>query len=263
MKYNVISRGDAQKVIELRRAGAELDIDIVVVERGYGSKLSEQMLDDAVEALEIIRKRYPSELTLRDSKGGEFEVEASEALHQSLRIDPNVAADAEFWIFLAATKFYEIVEWRHGRPNDPAKLSNFGIGNKWENLIQRLWYRAELSYVSSLHDPYQLTRRGDQDFWRSHILRQRYAACRPLTWELIRFQYPDEEPKTPKLHPSAPTGIRELAKRLKRIHATIALEILNGDAAANLLSELGEELRLDGQKQPVAADGISTSPAPS
>ena len=44
-------------------------------------------------------------------------------------------------------------------------------------------------YLNDVADPYELAVKGDQDFWRSHILRKRYSTSRSFVRALIAFQY--------------------------------------------------------------------------
>ena len=243
MKYLAIRPGDAKLVLDRLRDDEDVDLDNYVRMKGEGELVSDGMLDDAATALDEIRAKYPKSLKPKDPAGGKFEAEAAPIFYELMKVPPEMAADKEFWAWLAMSKFRELIEWRHGLPDKPASPANFGAGTQWENLLPRLWFRVELSLQEDAKDPYSLSRRGDQDFWRSHIFRQRYSSCRTLTRELIRFQYPDRSPKKAKLHPSSPNGVRELAKRIRRIHTSLALEILDDETSAGLIGELSANLQ--------------------
>ena len=109
------------------------------------------------------------------------------------------------------------------------------------NYPLRLWLRASLSYDEQADDPYELTRKGTIDFWESGILRPRYSSCRTLVKGFIRYQYPDNAPRG-YLHPTDPQGVRMLYKRIKRMHTTLALELLDEEEAYELLKDLGSDL---------------------
>ena len=103
-------------------------------------------------------------------------------------------------------------------------LANYGIGARSENLIYRLWLRADLVFDDEADDCYHLCRRGQIDFYRSHLFRQGYANVRNFSRALLRFQYPHSDTTTPHLKVDQ---IRELVKRLRRLRANLFLEILD------------------------------------
>ena len=80
-------------------------------------------------------------------------------------------------------------------------------------------------------------RTGDQDLWRSHILRQDYANARVVARALLRLQAGQLAAK--KLSVDA---VRELAKRLRRLHANVVFEFLDAPQAEGLVLELSSDL---------------------
>src|ERR1035437_180966 len=102
-------------------------------------------------------------------------------------------------------------------------LANYGIGSRTENLLYRLWLRAELVLDESAQDRYHLADAGQIDFYRSHLFRQGYANARNFARELLRFQYPGTNPTEPNLKINK---IRELVKRLRRLRSNLLLEVL-------------------------------------
>jgi hypothetical protein len=147
-----------------------------------------------------------------------------------------VVGDPEFWIWLTLVNFGDLVEWRYDAQAQGADWRNYGVGASGENFLYRLWLRAELGYDESAPDRYHLVRRGDIDFWRSHLFRQSYANARVFARALVRFQYPGPNSREPRLKIGV---IRELVKRLRRVRANLVFEILDEDYSMSLIeSEL-------------------------
>lgn len=238
MRYPALKSNRALETLEKLRRGEQVDEQLVVELRSFGEDV-ERIIPGLVEAINKIKGKFPQRLGHRDPKGSEFEAEACVELHRRLPSDPEMLADSEWWIWLAVFRFRELVDWRHGGASGQAAPANFGIGNASENLLYRMWLRADIGY-DPVSNSYQLAQRGDQDFWRSHVFRQGYGRCRTLVRALIRYQFPDGSPEAPTLK----TGeIRELAKRLRRLHANVVYEYLDEYAAYELVKAEAQRAR--------------------
>ena len=99
-------------------------------------------------------------------------------------------------------------------------------------------------YSKNAADPYELVKYGDVDTWRSHILRVNTGSCRNYARALIRFQYPDS-----KQNRLSVNEIRELAKKVKRIQATVALELLTEEGAYSLVEQLAKTVQQEVKTQ--------------
>jgi len=240
MRYKALKSEHALETLEKSRRGETPDEQVVLETRGTGPGDVREIIAGLREKLDEIRSRYPKSLRRRDPKGGQFEREACSVVHRALPFDPRMLADYEFWMWLAVLPLRSIVEWRHGGETGKAAASNFGIGNGPENLFYRMWLRAEIAYCPHDHaDPYELARRGDQDFWRSHVFRQGYGRCRSLVRALVRYQFPDRSG-----HPTLSVAeIRELAKRLRRLHPSMIFECLEDQAAFALVQREAEAVK--------------------
>ena len=150
-------------------------------------------------------------------------------------------ADPDFWIWLAVVHFPEIVEWRYryqNRKTDTfAQFVNYGVGSKSDNLMYRLWLRAEIVLDTQAVDRYHLAATGQIDFYRSHLFRQGYANARNFARALLRFQYPNADPAEPKLKT---LEIRDLVKRLRRMRSNLFLEILPEDECRTVIESEAE-----------------------
>jgi len=228
MRYLALKSEHTMETLEALRRGEPVDEQRVLVVR------------DLATTLYKIKSKFPERLGRRDPEGGKFEAEACPELHQALPFDPQMLADYEWWMWLAVFHCRQLVDWRHGGETGLAAPANFGIGNGSENLFYRMWLRADAGYDPTRSDPYQLARRGDQDFWRSHVFRQGYGRCRSLVRALILYQFPDGSAGSPSLK----TGeIRELAKRLRRLHPNVFFEYMDANAAYELVRAEAQRAR--------------------
>ena len=218
-------------------------------EDGYPQNLVNQLSGDepqqamtCANAIETVRSSIESPTT-----NAEFDANVSVRFHRNARLDPNWSEDDNLWRWVAITKAPDLVERRHGGYDQSAALGNFGLGARWDNLFRRLWFRAELSYDPDATDPYWLTKLGVRDFWDSGIIRHRYGSARNLVKAFVKFQYPDPDNPTrgrwPMLEKNDDSpGIRTLYRRLNRVHATVAFDVLSEDDCTSILTDLSRDL---------------------
>lgn len=223
MRYPTITALDANSFITARRnGGATTDPESLVRARGTGPELDQEFVAVLREALGNLRGRWPNSLK-NDKERNIFEGKAARLVHQTVAADAEPLGDPEFWIWLTVVHFSDLVEWRYGNPEDGTKLANYGIGSRTENLLYRLWLRAELTLDEEDKDRYHLAEAGQIDFYRSHLFRQGYANARNFSRALLRYQYSKKDPTEPNLKI---LQIRNLVKRLRRIRSNLFLEIL-------------------------------------
>ena len=185
-----------------------------------------------VQGLEVMRLKYTDQV---DPLA--FDADLAVELHSRARFQPVESNDVAFWRWLAIEHGQDLVRMRHG---ENAGRANYGLGSRWRNLFERSWFRAELSFDVDSSDPYWLTKRGGSDFWASGIIRHRYSSARNMVRALIGYQFPHDDPSKGRL---GTDEVRELYKRLSRIHASIAFELLSFEQCSDLLTELTDDLQ--------------------
>lgn len=222
MRYPVLSSSDANTYLFARRAGNLLEVESLFKVHGHGSDLNQGFVDGLREKLATLRAKYPEGLK-NPKDANRFEAEAARVVHISVPYNTEMLADPDFWIWLAVAHFSETVEWRYGNPEAGVSMANYGIAARNENLLYRLWLRAELVLDEEASDRYHLAEAGQIDFYRSHLFRQGYANARNFARALLRFQYPNADRSAPKLKVE---HIRELVKRLRRLRSNLFVEIL-------------------------------------
>lgn len=247
-RYPVIFAEDALRYLKAR----QLDDDSVRLEdirrtSGTGNDVHSGPFEELRGKLLKLKRKFPAKLRKKDPQGGKFESDACAVVHACLAgVDRHVLADHDFWTWLAVDCLADIVEWRFGTDGQPAQPANYGIGTRTENMLFRLWLRADLGRAAG-PDPYELAKSGDQDFWRSHLLRQSYANARSIVRSLLKLQAGrmifGNKPVKKLAGGDEPDGVRMLAKRLKRMRANVVFEYLTPQQADELVFELSSDLK--------------------
>lgn len=224
MRYPVITTTDASAYLLSKRAGSPLDLERLVKTRGESSELDQAFIGHLLADLASLKAKFGMDGMKSQKNANQFEAEAARAIHERIQVPAEVLGDPDFWLWMAVVHFTDIVEWRYGNPTNGTGLANYGIGARSENLMYRLWLRADLVLDEKAKDRYHLCQRGQIDFYRSHLFRQGYANARTFARALLRFQYPHGDAAAPHLKVDQ---IRELVKRLRRLRANLFLEILD------------------------------------
>jgi hypothetical protein len=245
MRYPIITPGDATRYLLAKRDGTAPEVESIVQYRGSGEELDQWFIKPLREGLDRLCAKLKGGLTSKiDPAANTFEAKASRLVHASIPAKSEMLSDPDFWVWLAVVHFPEIVEWRYryqNRKTDSfAQLDNYGIGSRSDNLMYRLWLRAELVLDAGAQDRYHLTDAGQIDFYRSHLFRQGYANARNFSRALLRYQYPNSDLAEPRLKT---IEIRELVKRLRRVRSNLFIEILaEDDCRAVIEAEAAEVL---------------------
>jgi len=230
MSHLTLNPIDSVHILEQMAQASVVDINnhVITAESSWSIE-NEALLKLNSDLLEIHKKHGCTQ-------GAAFEANAAPLLHERLNLISHVAADSGFWRWLSLGPLIEVVFAR----NDQLRSEHIGLGSPWDCLLSRLWYRADIAIDLRSPDQYELVRYGDLDFWRSHLLRADYSACRELIRALIRFQYPSGSEGKPRLKPSGDSedGIRQLSKRIKLRQATVAFELLTEESCSMMLEEL-------------------------
>lgn len=247
-RYPVIYPEDALRYLRARQLDdGSVQLDDIRRKSGTGNDIPAKPLEELRDKLIRLKKKFPAKLRKKDPQGGRFESLACAVVHANLAgVDRHVLADHDFWTWLAVDWLADIVEWRFGTEGHPAQPANYGIGTRTENMLFRLWLRADLAKAAG-PDPYELAKLGDQDLWRSHLLRQGYANARSVVCSLLKLQAGrltlGNKPAKKLASGDEPGGVRMLAKRLRRMRANVVFEFLTPQQADALVFELSSDLK--------------------
>ena len=232
-----LSLDHAGEALERRREAKPWSGSPLVRWIGTGSKFAEDRVDTLYSHIEELVKSFGVD-PLPANKGGDFEARACPVVHQSLGLDPSSAPNREFWLWLTFVasegRFTDFVDWRFGTQAHIANV-NYGIGSKseiWEGLFARLWLRGNIGRDPMAAEAYGIAKRGGIDIWRSHVIRQEYGRCHLLARQLVRYQHPDSDPDSRTL---TVAELRELAKRLRVVDASVSYEVLDESQIEELI----------------------------
>jgi hypothetical protein len=246
MRYPTIDVGTGQDALEHHRAGERIPLEGHVVWAGEGADFSVDAAEWLSGELTTLRNSIDPDKLPRN-EGGKFESSAAPIVHDQLSLDKVAGGDPGFWRWLtfwgANGDLLEFVDWRFGDSKMELVASeNYGLENIWEGMFARLWVRGEIGFEPDAKDQYSIARRGDQDIWRSHVIRQEFARCNNLARALIRYQYPDKKPESRTL---TNPEIRELAKQLKVRDACYAFELLDKKQLVDVIVKIVHEIQAD------------------
>ena len=246
MKGLTLSHETAKRALDARQNGVPMRLlDSDFVEVGTGPWWDKANADRAADALRRIKEKTEERGEKLDVNT--FDKAVCAVLHGELELPPNLVAADGFWRWLAVEKFGDLVEARAPKSRDSGFVlpRNYGINaSVTDNRIAIMWFRADMVYDPEAEDSYHLaTRPAHTDFWESGIIRHRYAWSRNLARSLVRFQYRDPESDQAFLHSTHVEGIRELYKRLRRLHTTISFEYLGDDEINAILEQKCADLK--------------------
>jgi hypothetical protein len=231
----LLSKGIAISVIEDLRLGNEPSGELgrsfsplVEVPGGFRG------LHDSLKA---VCDKLPRPKSQRDSCQ-EFEVEGSIITHKALKNLPDeLLGDAEFWLWLTISQCRDIVQWRHG---DNASLGNFGLEDKNEGLLRRLFLRADMVFSEADSDPYLLARKGTQDFWRSFMIRRNYASVKTMARAFAKRVNFSEGSNLED------SQVRILGPKITQLHSTFTYELLDDSQCEGFVRRESERVLTDG-----------------
>ena len=176
------------------------------------------------------------------SKDADFEREACVLLRQRLEPSPSEIAERGFWVRLSLKYFSDVIRERHPWGDSGPRFENYGLKGRFEGLILRLWMRGHLGFSPGDANPFYYARLGDVDMWRSHVLRVDHGSCIAVSRAFLKLCF---DP-TPGTHSVLSTGeIRQLAKRLRRLHALSPFELMSQDQANELVRAEIAKLRAE------------------
>jgi Family of unknown function (DUF6339) len=233
MSFPTISAADARRFLTALRNNEE-PLDPSVRTPMLGPERDwDEIAETIKEALAPLRDSAGDEISRLARVAARFEALAAVEIHKLIPRHHPALGDPTFWTWLAITHFRDLIGWRYGNDQNGSHPENYGIGKRGtENLLYRLWMRAEIAYDPGAEDPYHLARLGNIDFWRSHVLRQGYSNGRQFARALARFQFPGGPEDKPRLDTE---DIRKLAKRLKAARTNLIVEIMDRDRATEFI----------------------------
>ena len=236
MTYPTITVESARKMLKHHDEGT-IDESVLAAE-------TEQQPDGDVDPGSIIDlANHLEEIVLsvkgKRGWGAMFEQLAAPSVHEKLNLSLITAGDAGFWRWLMFTndgRFADIVDLRHPTKKLHRREGYMGFGPLQEGFLAYLWLRANAVYERDASDPYLLCRRGQSDFWTSHIIRIDYGSIPAMARAFVRYVHPEENTQRLELG-----EYRELTKELTRRNASTLLELLDDESSYEFIESVWAE----------------------
>ena len=154
------------------------------------------------------------------------------------------SGDGDFWRWLTFTQAgfgAELVDSRYGGRGDGLAIARpvyYGLRRMKKGMFAKLWMCADAMYVPDAEDPYDGIDYADVDLWDSHVIDIDYGSVAAVARAFVKFVRDGNLPRGKAKDPAAPVGFRDLAKEVRRRHATVALELLSEQDARDWLEGL-------------------------
>ena len=242
MSYPGLGFDAARKIDELRRAGGdEVDVERVA-EWKEGADFDETVAIDCMNQCDDLLASVEG---MGYSHSG-FDARCAPLLHGALNLSERIAGDADFWRWLTFAGGYhgaELVDWRYGKRNPdgeltPARAVYYGLGLMKKGMFAKLWICANMMYVGSEAEPYDGIEYEDIDLWDSHVVDVDYGSSPAMARAFVKMV---RDRKLPRGGSNASMGFRDLAKEIRRRHATIAVELFDEREARAWVEDLWSE----------------------
>ena len=245
MSYPCIDKSAGEKLLSAYRDDGIYDANRYVKLQGSGENevdgVKFRRLHDELRAI-FVGPRPKGE-----AQDAYFEMMACSVVHRALdKLSIAAASDPKFWLWLtfasAGKKMVDLVTDRFKKGEKIPADVNFGITTGayvYDGLYARLWWRGYRFFDETAQNPYELAERGDIDFWRSHILDQKFSQADCMTKAFIKFILPEHKKSSGWDTPL----MRGVAKKLKARYTSCCFESLEEDQCNQILTDLASEVR--------------------
>jgi len=236
-QYKTLSSHHAYELIQNFLNDQNVDVEKYEKIKGEGVPYDEEEFLHLKEKIHNEMKTKSENPSSNETSLVEFS--GAKWLHQILHYDKNAFSDVEFWLWLSIKHFRDFIKWRAGGTSS-MKIANFGISSPnsvsiTENVLYRMWVRANIGYDEELSDPYKnITVINTYDFWQSFIVRRDFANIKCISKAFIKKLF-DAKLKTDEY--------REIGKWLTGIQSNLLFNSLSDEQAEKLLNNKIEEIR--------------------
>jgi len=225
MKYELLTREDARRLLEVLDDDRDPDIGTFTTQGGNGSTV------DLSEFNGVVADILVSQLAKEDPESVEHKF--SGEIYLALREVPvEVRDDIGFWRFLTLGPLRPFFLYR-AEASKRMELAGTG-GNLQDTLALRMFLRGQVSLVekSGQFDFSLAEAPGihSHDFWQSHIIRVPTGAQPSLAHSLIQVQHKYHLVTSPHLR----NFVRDYVNRPKRL---LAAELFSENEARDYLDE--------------------------
>lgn len=231
MRYRILSAAAVHQIASSLVAGEHASVDVHSVDRGDGSTVDEELLQETLEP-------FRQELSEGDPPDNEvFEGRLASAIHgwfDSLPIE--VLDDRGFWRYLSVRYFWWFISWRESEPIKRGNFKNLVDATlPAEQVPLRLYLRAR-----AIADGQDTALAGEipksTDFWRSHVVRVRVGTA-PNVARALATAKRDEDSRGQSLKTER---LRRVARRVNRMWSNVYLDLYDPAEGSKFIDEVIE-----------------------
>ena len=231
MSYPALTLEDARRIDAARRQGDGQSPEHPPIWKPGPNFLEETAklcLDRCWEILEDCE---------RGNRGpAEFDCECAPVVHETLDLPFSIAHDPDFWRWLTFGRRCDganVVDRRYGGSRGKiivggsqrkARPVYYGLGPMKKGMFAKLWICANLMYVKGAVNPYDGCDYADVDLWDSHVIDVDYGSAPSMARAFVKVVRDLNLPRDAH-GADVSVGYRQLAKEIRRRHASIALEL--------------------------------------
>ena len=251
MSYPGLPHDVARSIDESRRSGGEssLEVDNVTI-RKPGADLDES---NAIDCLTLCCDLVETTKAAGVSHA-EFDSRCAPIVHETLSLPVRVAGDPDFWRWLTFTQGHwgaEMVDWRYGSGRGKSATSAsaavrarpvyYGLGLMKKGMFAKLWLCADRMHVEGVPGMYDGIEYADVDLWDSHVIDVDYGSVAAMARGFVKVVRDLSLSRGSPNPPDVAPGYRDLAKEIRRRHATFAFELFDDAEAYDYVRDVWNE----------------------
>lgn len=250
MSYPGLPHDVTRSIDESRRNGGESspDIESVTIMKPGADFDESSAIDCLTQCNDLVE-----ETEAAGASHAEFDSRCAPVVHETLALPVRVAGDPDFWRWLTFTQGHwgaEIIDWRYasGRRKSSTSTSGlpkarpvyYGLGLMKKGMFAKLWLCADRMHVEGVPE-YDGIEYADVDMWDSHVIDVDYGSVSQMARAFVKVVRDSALPRGSPNSPEVAPGYRDLAKEIRRRHASVAFELFDDDEAQEYVRAVWNE----------------------
>ena len=226
-----------------------MDIENVTIWKSGADFDESKATDCLAQCCDLIEKTTEAEMS-----HAWFDSQCAPIVHKTLSLAVQVAGDPDFWRWLTFTQGHwgaEIVDWRYGSGHGKSTTSTnaivrarpiyYGLGLMKKGMFAKLWLCADRMHIKDASSMYDGIEYADVDLWDSHVIDVDYGNVAAMARAFVKVIRDLSLSRGSPNSPDVPPGYRDLAKEIRRRHATVAFELFDDAEACEYVRDVWNE----------------------
>ena len=251
MSYPGLPLEVARSIDESRRNGSKslLDVEHATIWKA-GEDFDESIANDCLtQCCDLVETTKES-----GASRAEFDSQCAPIVHKTLNLPVQVAGDPDFWRWFTFTQGHwgaELVDWRYGSGHGKSVTSEslaakarpvyYGLGLMKKGMFAKLWLCADRMHIEGAPGMYDGIDYADVDLWDSHVIDVDYGSVGAMARAFVKVVRDLSLSRGSPNSVAAPPGYRDLAKEIRRRHATVAFELFSDAEAYEYVRDVWNE----------------------